>query len=200
MSLWVAFGAAVCLTSLSGIMSSILIVFWYGLPSPTMQEFIKYKIDWVAIALFTGILMLMVVIQHDRWEGLFKGSQKQQRRRVPRPLVPRNMGEARQMSSQMAVGKRGLFPLFTHHYAALYLRLERNKWKITKRMLNFEVDTIKVFPNISEKYMPIVNEWNRCGFVDGYITGEAREKWFLNEAGQVNFAAAGKIPSPTETD
>ena len=179
-----------------------LIVVVFGGFVPSIDELNAAGIHIAAMAAYGITLFCMVFYQNDRWLAAMRQPAKPER--TPRPLASRNHQETQRLNSKMAMGRNQYFPVFSHHYAALYHRLERNKWKITKRVLKLKVDTVAVFPNIDAKYMDIVKEWNRLGFVDGYVAGEAREKWFLNEAGRRHFAEAGRVHNephpPTGSD
>ena len=195
MSFWTAVAAAIGLTGMSGIVATILLASSH-FPPPTMKELLAAHADFAFVTIGGVVWLYMLTVQHERWERQYR--QPQQPRATPRPLTPRHpVEETRRLTSQMALGRNVCFPVYEHHYAALYERLKRRSWKITKRNLKFEVDTVKVFPNIDDKYMDIVKEWNRLGFVDGYVTGEAREKWTLNEAGRAEFAKLGRVPLPS---
>lgn len=202
-SFWMSVGFAIGGIGLAGVIATFILAL-YGYPPPTFAELTQAMFWQTAVAMFFFWFMFSVLVQSSQWIINCRKPQEPQQTAVPRPIAPRNVQETRRLTSQMAMGRNECFPVFSNHYKALYLRLQRNKWKITKRILNFEVGTVKVFPNIGEKYMTIVKEWNRLGFIDGYVQGEAREKWFLSEAGQAKFAELGGVreasTSPTEND
>lgn len=178
MAFWFAIGASACLTSLSTILASLIIVFIWELSYPTTEEFLNYGVDWVAISLFTAVWLVMLVVQHDRWVRLFK-AQPEQPRRVPRPIIARNVNEMAHNQKSMAVGRREYLPPTNHHYAALYRSLERNDWKITRKALTVSVAEVPAFTSLSEKYNAIVSHWRKDmeWITEGY----------LNEKGQADF-------------
>ena len=198
---WVAFQSALAM-SLVPLAWVAMIVVLAGDFLPSLAEVTAVGAHWLSVAAFGVTWFCILIYQNDRWVEMHRKPAEPQS--VPRPLSSRNQSETRRLTSQMALGRNEFFPVFSHHYAALYHKLERNNWKITKRVLRLKVDTVAIFPNIDAKYMAIVKEWDRLGFVDGYVTGEAREKWFLNEVGRAEFAKHGQVrdgsTSPTDDD
>ena len=200
---WMAFGASIGFTSLAGVISTIMIVTKntiiksiYGYYPPSVEEFVAAKAGWVALMFWALTFVVMLFYENELWLQTFRQQPVKQERTPRHPTV--QMESSMRHHTAIARDNKEIAPISSEHAKALYRALERQEFKITKRVLKRASGADgKKYKNVDARYRLMMTNWNKWGWIDKWAGPDSLRGICLSEKGQSELAIRGGIqPHP----